>query len=229
MPKWIRAKEAAALIPEGARIMVGGFMGCGNPHKVIKALSELGTGNLTLICNDGSMLNGPDGSEHYGVAKLIHNRQVKKLIATHVGLNPEVAQQLNEGSLELVLVPQGSMVEMIRAGGAGLGGILTPTGFGTDVEKSEYVHSKVSIDGKDFLLKRPLRADFALINGHTIDTFGNIWYKGTTRNFNLVMATAADTVIAEADNVTEIGGILPENIMTSGVLVDYAVNGKEEA
>ena len=229
MPKWITAEEAARLIPEGAVIMVGGFMGCGNPHKVISALAELKTGNLTLICNDGAMPSGPDGSEYYGVAKLIHNRQIKKLIASHVGLNPEVAQQLNEGSLELVLVPQGSMVEMIRAGGAGLGGILTPTGFGTDVEKAEYIHSKVNVDGKDYLLKRPLRADFALINGHTMDKFGNIWYKGTTRNFNLVMATAADTVIAEADNVVETGNILPENIMTSGVLVDYAVNGKEKA
>jgi acetate CoA/acetoacetate CoA-transferase alpha subunit len=118
---------------------------------------------------------------------------------------------------------------MIRSGGAGLGGILTPTGFGTDVEKAEYVHSKVNIDGKDYLLKRPLRADFALINGHTMDKFGNIWYKGTTRNFNLVMATAADIVIAEADNTAETGSIEPENIMTSGVLVDYAVNGKEKA
>jgi acetate CoA/acetoacetate CoA-transferase alpha subunit len=209
--------------------MVGGFMGCGSPHKVISALAELETGNLTLICNDGATPNGPDGGEYYGVAKLIHNRQVKKLIASHVGLNPEVAQQLNEGTLELVLVPQGSLVEMIRAGGAGLGGILTPTGFGTDVEKAEYVHSKVNIDGVDFLLKRPLRADFALINGYTVDKSGNVWYKGTTRNFNPVMATAADTVIAEADNVVETGGIVAENIMTSGVLVDYAVNGKEEA
>lgn len=133
MPEFTTAQKAAALIPEGASIMVGGFMGCGSPHHVIAALAELGTKNLTLICNDGSMLNGPDGSEFYGVAKLIHNKQVKKLIATHVGLNPEVAQQMNEGTLEVVLVPQGSMAEMIRAGGAGLGGVLTPTGLGTIV------------------------------------------------------------------------------------------------
>ena len=228
MPKWINAKQAAALIPAGATIMVGGFMGCGSPHKVLSALAELKTGNLTLICNDGSKSNGPDGSDYYGVAKLIHNKQVKKLIATHVGLNPEVAQQLNEGSLELVLIPQGSMAEMIRAGGAGLGGILTPTGFGTDVEKFEYVHSKVNIDGVNYLLKRTFHADFALVNGHIMDKHGNIWYKGTTQNFNLVMATAADTVIAEADNVVETGSIEAENIKTSGILVDYAVNGKEE-
>jgi len=228
MPKWISSKEAAGLIPAGASIMVGGFMGCGSPHKILQALADLKTGDLTIICNDGAQPNGPDGSDFYGVAKLIHNRQVKKLIASHVGLNPEVAQQLNEGFLDLVLVPQGSLVEMIRAAGSGLGGVVTPTGFGTDVEKFEYVHSKIEIDGKIFLLKRPLHADFALINGHTVDKFGNIWYKGTTRNHNIAMATAAKTVIAEADNVTEIGAILPENIMTSGIFVDYAVNGKEE-
>ena len=223
MPEWIDSIEAARLIPDGATIMVGGFMGCGSPHKILTALAELKTGNLTIICNDAGMPNGPDGCDYYGVAKLVHNKQVKKLIATHVGLNPEVAQQLNEGSLELVLVPQGSLVEMIRAGGAGLGGVLTPTGFGTDVEKADFVHSRVNIDGKDYLLKRPLRADFALINGHTIDRSGNIWYKGTTRNFNIVMATAADTVIAEADNIAEIGEIIPENVMTSSVFIDYAV------
>ena len=188
----ITAQEAAALIPEGATIMVGGFMGCGTPHRVIAALAALGTKDLTLICNDGSMPNGPDGSDFYGVAKLINNKQVKKLIASHVGLNPEVAQQMNEGSLEVVLIPQGSMVEMIRAGGAGLGGVLTPTGLGTIVEEGEHVHSVVDVDGKKYLLERPLRADFALISGHKIDGEGNIWYKGSTRNFNVAMATAAD-------------------------------------
>lgn len=227
MPKWITPRLAAELIPEGASVMVGGFMGCGNPHKILAELAELGTGNLTLICNDGSMPNGPDGDDFYGVAKLIHNKQVKKLIASHVGLNPEVAQQMNEGTLEVVLIPQGSMAEMIRAGGAGLGGVLTPTGFGTIVQEAEHVHSVVEIDGKSYLLEKPLRADFALINGYKVDKAGNVWYKGTTRNFNLAMATAADTVIAEADNMVEIGEIEPENVMTSGVLVNYAVNGKE--
>lgn len=231
MPRWISAQEAAQMIPAGACIMVGGFMGCGNPHQLLDALAELGTSELTVICNDGSMPNGPDGSAFYGIAKLIHNRQVKKLIASHVGLNPEVAQQMNEGSLEVVLVPQGSLVEMIRAGGAGLGGVLTPTGLGTVVEEAEHVHSIVEIDGKKYLLERPLRADFALINAHKVDRAGNAWYKGTTRNFNLVMATAADTVICEADHCLEIGAIEPENVMTPGILVDIAIDaaaGKED-
>jgi acetate CoA/acetoacetate CoA-transferase alpha subunit len=227
MTKFISPKEAAALIPEGASIMFGGFMGCGNAHKVIAELAKLGTKNLTMISNDGAMFNGPDGSEFYGVAKLIHNKQVKKMFATHVGLNPDVAQQMNEGTLEVVLIPQGSMAEMIRAGGAGLGGVLTPTGVGTIVEQGEHVHSKVEIDGRTYLLERPLRADFALISGYKIDKSGNVWYKGTTRNFSEVMATAADTVIAEAEHIVEIGDIAPEDIVTFGVLVDYVVAPEE--
>ncbi|MDR1691767.1 MAG: CoA transferase subunit A [Oscillospiraceae bacterium] len=214
--------EAARMIPDGASVMVGGFMGCGSPHKT---LAEIKATGLTLICNDGSMPNGPDGSDYYGVAKLIHNRQVRKLITSHVGLNPEVAEQHNAGTLELVLVPQGSLAEMIRAAGAGLGGVLTPTGLGTLVQEAEHVHSVVEVDGRQYLLERPLRADFALLSGHLIDRRGNIWYKGTTRNFNVVMATAADIVIAEAEHIVEAGGIEPENVVTGGVLVDYIVDG----
>lgn len=227
MPKFISVKEAAALIPDGASVMFGGFMGCGNAHHLIAELAKRDVKNLTVISNDASMPNGPDGDDYYGVAKLIHNRQVAKLYATHVGLNPEVAQQMNEGSLEVVLIPQGSLVEMIRAGGAGLGGVLTPTGVGTVVEDGEHVHSKVEIDGRTYLLERPVRADFAVISGYRIDRAGNVWYKGTTRNFSVVMATAADVVIAEAENVVEIGDIPPEDIVTSGVLVDYVVSAQE--
>ena len=227
MAKFVTPAEAARLIPAGAVIMVSGFMGCGSPHKVLGELAALGTKDLTIICNDGSKPNGPDGSDFYGVAKLIHNRQVKKLIATHVGLNPEVAAQMNEGVMEVVLIPQGSMAEMIRAGGAGLGGVLTPTGLGTIVQDSEHVHSVLEIEGKKYLLEKPLRADFALICGYLIDKLGNIWYKGTTRNFNQVMAMAADTVIAEAENVVEIGAIEPENVVTQGILVDYVAHGGE--
>ncbi len=225
MPKWISAAQAAALIPEGGSVMVAGFMGCGSPHLIIEELVKLATKNLTLYCNDGSMPLGPDGTEQYGVAKLIHNRQIKKLYTTHVGLNPEVAEQMNEGFLELVLIPQGSFAEMIRAGGAGLGGVLTPTGLGTLVEEAEHVHSIVEVDNKKYLLERPLRADFALICGYRVDKAGNIWYKGTTRNFSEVMAAAADTVIAEADYVVEIGEIPPEDVVTPGILIDYAVEG----
>lgn len=225
MVEFLTPAQAAAMIPEGASIMVGGFMGCGTPQKIITALAEKGTKNLTLLCNDGSMPNGPDGSDFYGVAKLIHNRQVKKLIATHVGLNPEVAQQMNEGTLELTLIPQGSMVEMMRAGGGGLGGVLTPTGLGTIVEENEFTHSVTEVDGCKYLLMRPLRADYALICGHKIDKSGNVWYKGTTRNFNVAMATAANVVIAEADHVVEIGEIAPEDVVTSNILVDFFVDG----
>lgn len=220
----ITPKEAARLIPSGASIMAGGFMGCGNAHQTIAELARLGTSNLTVICNDASMPNGPDGEEQYGIAKLIHNRQVSKLIATHVGLNPEVGRQMNEGSLEVTLIPQGSLVEMIRAGGAGLGGVLTPTGYGTVVQDAWHVHSVIAIDGRNYLLEKPLRADFALLQGYCIDPNGNIWYKGTTRNFNAVMATAADVVIAEAYNLAPSGAIEPENIVTPGVLVDYIVS-----
>ncbi len=225
MSKIISAMEAAKKIPKGASIMVGGFMGCGSPHSILQALSELKTNELTIIANDAGKPNGPDGSAYYSVAKLVANRQVKKIYATHVGLNPEVAQQMQEGCLEVVLVPQGSMAEMIRAGGAGLGGILTPTGRGTVVEESDFVHSVITIDGVDYLLKRPLRADFALIAGHTIDESGNIWYKGSTRNFNVVMAMAADVVMAEAEEIVPLGAIEPENVVTGNILVDYIVNG----
>lgn len=224
MPKFLTPRQAAELIPEGASILFGGFMGCGSAHKIIAELANLGTKNLTMICNDASMPNGPDGDDFYAVAKLVHNRQVKKAIVSHVGLNPEVAQQMNEGTLEVVLVPQGSLAEMIRAGGAGLGGVLTPTGYGTVVQEAEHVHSIVEIDGRNYLLERPIRADFALINGYKVDKAGNVWYKGTTRNFNEVMATAADTVIAEAEHVVEIGDIPPEDVVTSGVFIDYVVS-----
>lgn len=134
---------------------------------------------------------------------------------------------MNEGTLQVDLLPQGSFVEMIRAGGAGLGGVLTPTGFSTIVEDSEFVHSVVDVDGKSYLLMRPLHADVALISGYEVDHYGNIWYKGTTRNFNQVMAMAADLVIVEADNLVEAGTIKPENVMTPGIVVDFIVDGGE--
>lgn len=229
MPKIVSAAEAAAQIPEGASIMVGGFMGCGNPHSVITELAKLGTKNLTLICNDGGLANSPDGSAYYGVAKLIHNRQVVKFIGSHVGLTPEIGEQMNAGTLNVTLIPQGSFVEMIRAGGAGLGGVLTPTGVGTIIEDGWHVHSKVEIDGRTYLLEKPLRADFALICGYLVDKAGNTWYKGTMRTFSPVMATAADIVIAEAENLVEVGMIRPEDVVTPGILVDFIAAGKEHA
>ena len=187
MPKFVSIEEAVKLIPDGATVMFGGFMGCGSAHKFIDALSKSGVKDLTMICNDGSMPGGPMGEDYYGVANLIHNKQVKKLIATHVGLNPEVAtQSMQDGTLEVVLIPQGSLAEMIRADGAGLGGVLTPTGVGTIVEDSPLCLGKQTIDGKEYLLMKALKADFALVNAHFVDKAGNMWYKGTTRNFNTV-------------------------------------------
>ncbi len=224
MNKIISIDAAVDMIFEGASVMIGGFMGCGNAHSFVDALAKKGTGNLTLICNDGALLNGPDGGEFYGVAKLINNRQITKMIATHVGLNPQVGQQsMIDKTLEVQLVPQGSFAEMIRAGGAGLGGVLTPTGVGTLVEQSPLCINKQNIDGKDYLLMKPLRADFAIVFGTKVDEYGNVWYKGTTSNFNIVMATAADTVIVEAQEIVD--SIIPEDVRTPAILVDHIVRG----
>jgi acetate CoA/acetoacetate CoA-transferase alpha subunit len=225
MAKIIDLQEAIDLIHEGASIMFGGFLGCGNAHKIIRALANSGKGGFTMICNDAAFPAGPLGEDYYGVAKLVHNRQIKKLIVSHVGTNPEVAEQMNAGELEVVLVPQGSLAEMIRAGGAGLGGVLTPTGLGTIVEESEHVAGKLTIDGKEFLIEKPLKADIAIISGYKVDKSGNVWYKGTTRNHSPAMATAAETVIVEADNLLEVGGIPQEDIVTPGVFVDFIVDG----
>ena len=226
MPKFISIEEAVKLIPDGATVMFGGFMGCGNAHRFIDALSKSGVKDLTYIGNDGVCPGGPMGEEYYGAAKLIHNRQVSRMIASHVGLNPEVAQQsMVDGTLEVTLIPQGSLAEMIRAGGAGLGGVITPTGVGTIIEESPLCLGKQTIDGKDYLLMKPLHADFAVIGGAKIDRYGNVWYKGSSQNFNIVMATAADVVIAEAEEIVEIGDIAPEDVRTPGIFVDYVVEG----
>ena len=214
------------MIPDGATIMYGGFLGCGSAHHIIEALAQKGTKDLTIIGNDCGMATGPNGEEFYGVAKLVHNHQVKHVIATHVGMTPDVGTQgMVDKTLTVDLIPQGTLAEMIRAGGAGLGGVLTPTGVGTIVEDSPFCLGKQTIDGRDYLLMKPIHADFALLGTYKCDEFGNCWYKGTMRNFNVVMATAADVVIAEADNVVEIGDIQPENVVTSGAFVNYIVDG----
>lgn len=225
MAKIITLEAAIELIPDGASIIFGGFLGCGSAHYIIEALAKSGKKDLTIIGNDAGMEKGPHG-ELYGMAKLVANRQVKRVIATHVGMTPQVGQQgMTEKTLTVDLIPQGSLAEMIRAGGAGLGGVLTPTGVGTIVEESPFCLGKQTIEGKDYLLMKPIRANFAIICGNQIDKAGNIWYKGTTRNFNVVAATAADVVIAEADHIVEPGDILPENVVTPGPYVDYIVDG----
>jgi acetate CoA/acetoacetate CoA-transferase alpha subunit len=213
--KIVSVSEAISKVKDGMTIMCGGFLGLGAPNKVLLALSKTGVKNLTVICNDGS-------KPGLGLALLISNGQVKKLIATHIGVNPEVGKKMNAGEMAVTLVPQGTLAEVIRAGGAGLGGVLTPTGFGTIIAEGKQT---VVVDGKNYLLEKPMHADIALINGCKVDKAGNVWYKGITRNFNVVMATAADTVIVEADNVVEIGEIEPENVVTQSILVDYIVDG----
>lgn len=215
MNKVISIEEAISHIKDGMTIMIGGFLGCGSPHRLIDALVEKGVKDLTLICNDSGF---PD----IGAGKLVVNRQIKKLIASHIGTNRETGNQMNAGELEVVLVPQGTLAEQIRAGGAGIGGFLTPTGVGTVIEEGK---QKIEIDGKTYLLELPLRADVALIAGHTVDKFGNIVYYGATRNFNTLMATAADTVIVEAENIVEVGEIDPNQVVTPGIFVDYIVGG----
>ena len=215
MNKEIDINKAVDLIEDGMTIMVGGFLGCGIPHRLIDKLVEKGTKDLTLICNDSSF---PD----FGVGKLIVNKQIKKLIASHVDTNPETGRQMNAGEMEVILVPQGTLAEQVRAGGAGLGGFLTPTGVGTVVEEGK---QKIEIKGIEYLLELPLKADVALIAGEAVDTYGNIVYFGATRNFNELMATAADIVIVEAEEVKQVGELDANDVVTPGIFVTYIVNG----
>ena len=221
MPKIITSKEAAALVKEGSSIMFGGFLGCGTAKKVVHELKNLGTKNLTAYCNDGGKFLA-DGTP-YGIVELFINKQVKKFFCSHIGMTPVIGEQMTSGELEVVLCPQGSLAEMIRAGGAGLGGVLTPTGVGTLTEEYEYVRKRVNLDGVDYLLLKPQKADFAIIEGAKVDKAGNVWYKGTARNFCPVMATAGKTVIVEAEELVEIGTIPPEDVVTPGIYVDYIV------
>lgn len=220
--KIMTAEESIEKIRDGDSIMVGGFMACGTPEILIDALVKKRVGNLTIICNDA-------GIPGRGVGKLISNGQVKTLIASHVGLNPDVARRMNteveEEKLECILVPQGTLAEMIRAGGAGLGGFLTPTGVGTIVAEGKQT---INVDGVDYLLEKPIRADHALIRGSVTDRFGNTTYNGTTRTFNPMMATAADNVIVGSCEIVEIGGIDPNNVVTSGIFIDAIVGGEEQ-
>lgn len=219
--KIMTAQEAIAGIQDGASVMVGGFMACGTPEILIDALVEKNVKNLTIICNDA-------GVPGRGVGKLLSNGQIKTLIASHVGLNPEVAYRMNtdveEDKLECILIPQGTLAERIRAGGAGLGGFLTPTGVGTIVAEGKQV---INIDGRDYLLEKPLKADFALIRGSVTDKFGNTTYNGTTRSFNPMMATAAEYVIVGACEIVEIGEIDPNHVVTSGIFVDAIAGGEK--
>ena len=202
--------EAASYIKDGMTVAVGGFIGAGTPEKLIDAVIAKGIKDLTLICNDTAF---PDK----GVGKWVVNRVVSRIIVSHIGTNPETGRQMNAGELKVELVPQGTLAERVRAAGAGLGGILTRTGIGTVVEEGK---EKITVNGKEYLLELPLKADVALLKGSIVDKKGNIYYKKATRNFNPLMATAADLVIVEAEKIVEVGELDPTDVMTPSIFVD---------
>ena len=207
------AKEAVALIPDGASVMVGGFMGVGSPEGLIDELVRQGRRDLTVIANDTALPG-------VGIGKLVTARALRRVIASHIGLNPETQQQMIRGELEVDLVPQGTLIERIRAAGHGLGGILTPTGVGTLVEEGK---RKVDVDGATYLLEPALKADFALVEAFLSDYEGNLVYALTARNFNPVIAMAARTVIVDATHIVPVGMISPDHVVTPAVLVDYLI------
>ncbi len=210
-------KEAfKSLLKDDMSIMFGGFMACGTSEVLVDAILESKIKNITAICNDA-------GFEEKGLGKLIKSGQVKKLYASHIGLNPLVGKMMSEGTLEVELNPQGTLAERIRSGGAGLGGVLTPTGLNTDVENGKRV---IEVQGKSYLVEEPLRSDLAVVRGKTADRSGNVVYEGTARNFNPIIATAADVVVVGVDEIVEIGELDPECIVTPHILVDFIV--KEE-
>ena len=207
------AAEAVERIPNGASLMIGGFMAVGTPECLVDELVRQGKRDLTIIGNDSAMPGR-------GVGKLVSANAVRKMIASHIGLNPETQKKMLAGEMEVELVPQGTLIERIRAAGYGLGGVLTPTGVGTVVEEGK---RKIDVDGKSYLLEPPLAADFALIQAFLADYLGNLTYALTARNFNPVIAMAAQTVIVDAEHVVPVGMISPDHVMTPAVLVDYLV------
>ena len=216
MDKVLRtAAEAVAIIPNGATIMMGGFGLCGIPENLIAALRDRGTRDLTIISNNA-------GVDDFGAGLLLQTKQVRKMISTYVGENKEFERQLLSGELEVDLVPQGTFAERIRAGGAGIGGFFTPTGYGTLVAEGKETRT---IDGKPYVLEAPLRADFAFVKGRKGDRVGNIVYRRTARNFNPMMATAAKVTIAEVEQLVEPGDIDPDHVVTPGIFVRYILQG----
>ena len=202
MNKQITLEQAVEKVQDGMTIMFGGFLGNGSATQIIDAIVEKGVKDLTIIANDTAY----DEVAH---GKLVSNHQVKKAIVSHTGTNKQTALQKNEGTLIVEYVPQGTLAERIRAAGAGLGGVLTPTGLGT-----------IMADGKDYLLEKPLRADIAFLRANIVDEFGNMVFLGTTNNFNPLMATAADYVVVEAEKLVPVGEIAPEHVHASGIYVD---------
>lgn len=213
MPEIITANQAAAMVKNGSSIMFGGFLAVGCTEDIIQAIKEKGTGDLEMIVIATDY-------EDRGVGILIANKQVAKIKTSHIGTNRATQAQMNSAEIEVSLIPQGTLLEQIRSAGAGLGGFLTPTGLGTVVEKGKQI---ITADGKDYLLEKPISADFALIRAAKADKYGNLIYDKTARNSNPIMATAAKITIAEVDEIVEVGEISPEDVVTPGVFVDYLV------
>lgn len=216
--KKINSSEIKNYLFDGMSIMFGGFMGIGTPKKLVAEILNSGVKDLTLIGNDTAFVDT-------GVGPLISNNQVKKVIVSHIGTNPETGKKMIASELEVELVPQGTLAERIRAGGAGLGGILTATGIGTVVEEGK---QKITLDGAEYLLERPLKADLAIIQAKKVDESGNVVYELAAQNFNPLIALAANLVIAEADEVLPVGAITPDEVVTPAALVDYILYPNED-
>ena len=210
MNKVVSKEEVSALFHDGMTVMAGGFMGVGTPQEIVDIMLEKEIKDITLIANDTAFVE-------LGVGPLVVNRRVKKVIASHIGTNPETGRQMIAGEMEVELVPQGTLAERVRAGGSGLGGVLTPTGIGTVVEEGKEV---IVVDGREFLLEKPIRAEVAILKAYKADKAGNLVYHRSARNFNPLMALAADVVIAQVEKIVEIGEIDPDEVMTPGILVD---------
>jgi acetate CoA/acetoacetate CoA-transferase alpha subunit len=211
--KAVSAEEAVAMIPNGASVMVGGFMGVGTPERLLDELVRQQKSGLSIICNDAAVPGK-------GVGKLFDAALVSSLIGSHIGLNTKVQQQMMANKIAVDLIPQGTFVERIRAGGYGLGGVLTPTGAGTIVAEGK---RRIEIEGKEFLVETALRAQYALVHAFLADYLGNLAYALTARNFNPIMAMAADTVIVTAEHIVPVGVIAPDHVVTPAPLVDYLI------
>jgi acetate CoA/acetoacetate CoA-transferase alpha subunit len=209
----IALDKSVSLIPDGATLMIGGFMGVGTPERVVDEIVRQNKRDLTVIANDTAI-------PAKGIGKLVTAKLLRKAIVSHIGLNPETQRQMMVGELDVELVPQGTLIERIRAGGHGLGGVLTQTGIGTPVEEGK---KKVDVNGKTYLLELPLRADFALVHAFLADYLGNVAYALTARNFNPLMAMAAETVVVCAENIVPVGVISPDHVATPAPLVDYLI------
>lgn len=213
MKKALSPEAVADLVPDGAHVMIGGFMGVGTPGKVIDALARAERKGLTLIANDTAL-------PRRGIGKLVSAGAFRRIVVSHIGLNPEAQHQMNEGRLEVELVPQGTLIERIRAGGVGLGAVVTPTGLGTVLEEGKPI---LEIKGKKYLVEEPIRADFAFIAARQADYLGNLEYSLTAQNFNPTMAMAADTVVAEPEHIVPVGVIPPDAVRTPASLVDHLI------